>query len=245
VTWLTELLPYEINLANSQLESLVGLWRSHHEGSIGAQDPLDPRNKIDGPGDAQTLYIYRKPYFLKAPPIATKLPPRWLAYPRERAHLQHQGRPRKNGARGCRPLWLPPSAAAGAAASLAVCTVASASPPLEAPLHHPHYNLLANKIFEAIYYIPVICCVAMSCVKWLLVHDNDDIVCFDGCIHVCDLLWWFYVLMYKCMHMLGNCMHKVFNVRLTWSWAGEWQKHVPDLSSIHIGGWRGLTRQMS
>jgi hypothetical protein len=60
---------------------------------------------------------------------------------------------------------------------------------------------LANTLFDAIYYIPMIYYVDMSCVEWLLVHCNGDIVCFDGCIHFCYLLWWSYVPMYECTHM--------------------------------------------
>jgi hypothetical protein len=33
------------------------------------------------------------------------------------------------------------------------------------PLHHLHYNLLENTMFNAIYYFPVIYCVVMSCVQ--------------------------------------------------------------------------------
>jgi hypothetical protein len=42
-----------------------------------------------------TLYIDRKPYFLEAPPIATKLPPPWLES-KGMDHLHHQeGRSKK------------------------------------------------------------------------------------------------------------------------------------------------------
>jgi hypothetical protein len=41
--WL-KLVPYEISSAKPRLVRLVGLCRSHHEGSRGAQEPLDPRD---------------------------------------------------------------------------------------------------------------------------------------------------------------------------------------------------------
>jgi hypothetical protein len=85
---------------------------------------------------------------------------------------------------------------------------------------------LENTIFDAIYYFLLIYCIAMSCVEWLLVHGTSDIVHFNGCIHVCYLWRWSYVLMYKCTHMSGG-LHKVVNVGLTWRKVGEWQKHVP------------------
>jgi hypothetical protein len=71
---------------------------------------------------------------------------------------------------------------------------------------NPHCNIWQTLYFGAIYYITVIYCIIMACVYCLLVHGNGDIVCFDGCIHVCYLLWWYYVLMYECTHMLGDCI---------------------------------------
>jgi hypothetical protein len=110
-----------------------------------------------------TIYIDCKPYFLGTLPIATKLSP--LGW-----HIQGggviyiiknlQGR---RWARGLRPPWLR----------------APWPPPIslrKAPLHHPHNSLFANMMFHVIYYFPVIYCVAMSSFKWLVVHDNGDIV---------------------------------------------------------------------
>jgi hypothetical protein len=68
----------------------------------------------------------------------------------------------KRRARGRRLLGQPPRAA-GAIASLP--WEGSSSSSSVAPLHHPHYNLLANTLFDAIYYIPMIYYVDMSCVE--------------------------------------------------------------------------------
>jgi hypothetical protein len=53
---------------------------------------------------------------------------------------------------------------------------------------NPLCNLLANTMFDTIYYIPMIYCTLMPCVDSLLVNCNGDIVCSDGCINVCYLL---------------------------------------------------------
>jgi hypothetical protein len=78
-------------------------------------------------------------------------------------------------------------ASANASSTMAATSpswVGTSSSSSTSPLHHPHYNLLANIMFDAIYYFPMIYYAVMSCVEWLLIHCNGDIVCFDGCIHV-------------------------------------------------------------
>jgi hypothetical protein len=52
------------------------------------------------PVNPPTLYIDGKPYFLEAPPRATKLPYPWLLSPRRMAHLQHQEDLRKKEDKG-------------------------------------------------------------------------------------------------------------------------------------------------
>jgi hypothetical protein len=64
------------------------------------------------------------------------------------------------------------------------------------PLPHLHYNLLANTIFDAIYYFPMIYCVAMSSFEWLPFYGNGDIVC----LMVAYMFVIFYDdLMHRCM----------------------------------------------
>jgi hypothetical protein len=64
-------------------------------------------------------------------------------------------------------------------------------------------NLLANMMCGTIYCFPMIYCIHVevwvvfcSCQLW-----NTSLI---GCIQVCYLLWWYYVLIYECTHMLGN-----------------------------------------
>jgi hypothetical protein len=117
------------------------------------------------PMKSLTQYIDRKPFFLEAPHVATNLPLTCLPSPRGWAPLQYQDDPRKKGGKGPpspkgrRPLGQPPRAA-GAAASMVAGAVAAASPPWggtspsssTTPLNYPHCNLLANTMFDAIYY---------------------------------------------------------------------------------------------
>jgi hypothetical protein len=124
------------------------------------------------PVKSPTLYIDRKPYFLEAEPIATKFPPLGL-------HLQMGGLiystknlqgGRGQGAtayQGSPPFWaairLPlPPVAAGTVATASPSWGDTSSCSSTTPLHHPHCNLLANKIFDVIYYYHMIYCIAMS-----------------------------------------------------------------------------------
>jgi hypothetical protein len=127
-----------------------------------------------------TLYIDRKSYLLEAPPIAANFPPHWLSYPRRRAPLQYQeGTSKKEDKGVVLPQGRPPPGRpvlSPAARALHRCLrrrLLLWPPPLplgEETLHHhlqhlfimPHCNLLSNTMFDAIYYFPVIYCVAMS-----------------------------------------------------------------------------------
>jgi hypothetical protein len=52
---------------------------------------------------------------------------------------------------------------------------------------HPHCNLLANMMFDAIYCFPMMYCVSMSSFELWLVHGNSEIICVVGCKHICCL----------------------------------------------------------
>jgi hypothetical protein len=134
------------------------------------------------PVKSPTLYIDRKPYFLEAPPRATNLPPHWLPSLRGRAPTVPRRAKEEGGQGGGAPLGstavgAPCAAAArrllhpGRRLSLMGRHTSSSS---TTPLHHPQCNLLANMMFDVIYYISVIYFVAMSCVEWLLVLGNGD-----------------------------------------------------------------------
>jgi hypothetical protein len=120
------------------------------------------------PVKSPTLYIDRKPYFLKAPPIDKNF---LLLGSRqgggESLHTSTKST-EEEGPRGRRPLE--PAAAA----------LHRRAPPLLRPgcrlfplvrhisitiysrSHHPHCNLLANMMYDAIYSFPMIYCVSMS-----------------------------------------------------------------------------------
>jgi hypothetical protein len=74
------------------------------------------------------------------------------------------------------------------------------------PSWYPYYNLLANMMCGTIYCFPMIYYIYVY--VWVVMYSwqlwNTLLI---GCIQVCYLLWWYYVLIYECTHMLG--MHKV------------------------------------
>jgi hypothetical protein len=106
------------------------------------------------------------------------------------AHLHHQESPRKKGAKGHRRH---PDAGCHRRGRLPRCgrlsplvrhfsiTIYNTSP------SHPHCNLLANMMFDAIYYFPMMYCVSMSSFELWLVHGNSEIICVVGCKHICCL----------------------------------------------------------
>jgi hypothetical protein len=109
-----------------------------------------------------TLYIDRKPYFPEPPPTATKFPPPWLPCTRGMAHLQNQQGQRNKVDKGAvlPKGWSAPGrlhclrAASNAVAAASPSCGGTSPSSFITPLHHPHCNLLANMMFDVIYYFP-------------------------------------------------------------------------------------------
>jgi hypothetical protein len=71
---------------------------------------------------------------------------------------------------------------------------------------HPHRNFFVNVMYGAFYYF-CLNVLQLYVLIWVVTCSWRWWNCsFDGSIHVCCLLWWSYILIYKCIHMLVKCI---------------------------------------